>query len=45
MSKNVELGLVVTGGRIPEELEGHVRALISAGELRRVIDADSGHHI
>jgi len=33
---NMELGLLVTGGKLPEHVERHFERLIEAGQLTRV---------
>lgn len=33
---NMELGLLVTGGKLPEQVEQHFERLITAGTLLRV---------
>lgn len=35
-SINMELGLLVTGGKLPEQVEGHFQQLIDVGQLNKV---------
>jgi hypothetical protein len=36
INSNIELGLVVRGGPVPEQLETQIRSLIASDILRRV---------
>lgn len=37
MEKNMELGTLITGGRVPEQLNDHLEALITTGKINSVM--------